>query len=177
MLLEMKKKLLLLMSFICMTINSYSQIVSFDAKTTEYGQLKTILGENWGEIDSLSISGPINAQDFRTMWECAFYGKLSVLNLEKAQVENNKIPDYALCDVNKQYWDVYQTIYLGIKKIMLPDNIVEIGISAFNYMQLEEINFPPSLRKLNIYSFGNCHWLNVDPLIIPEGVMEIIAVR
>ena len=56
---------------------------------------------------------------------------------------------------------------------MLPDNIVEIGKSAFNYMQLEEINFPPSLRKLNIYSFGNCHWLNVDPLIIPEGVIEI----
>ena len=116
MLLEMKKKLLLLMSFICMTINSYSQIVSFDAKTTEYGQLKTILGENWGEIDSLSISGPINAQDFRTMWECAFYGNLSVLNLENAQVEHNKIPDYALCDVNKQYWNVDQTIYLGIKK-------------------------------------------------------------
>ena len=169
----MKKKLLLLMSFICMTINSYSQIVSFDAKTTEYGQLKTILGENWGEIDSLSISGPINAQDFRTMWECAFYGNLSALNLENAQVEHNKIPDYALSDVNKQYWEVDQTIYLGIKKIILPDNIVEIGKSAFNYMQLEKINLPKSLRKLNIYSFANCHWLNVDPLIIPEGVIEI----
>ena len=58
---------------------------------------------------------------------------------------------------------------------MLPDNIVEIGKSAFNYMQLEEINLPESLRKLNIYSFANCHWLNVDPLIIPEGVIEIPA--
>ena len=42
-------------------------------------------------------------------------------------------------------------------------------------MQLEEINLPESLRKLNIYSFANCHWLNVDPLIIPEGVIEIPA--
>ena len=58
---------------------------------------------------------------------------------------------------------------------MLPDNIVEIGKSAFNYMSLEEINLPESLRKLNIYSFANCHWLNVDPLIIPEGVIEIPA--
>ena len=171
----MKKKLLLLMSFMSMTINSFSQIVSFDAITTEYGQLKAVLGENWDKVGSLSVTGPINATDFRTMWECAFYGKLNILNLGNAQVENNKIPDYALCDVNKQYWDVDQTIYLGLKKIILPDNIVEIGISAFNYMQLEEINLPESLRKLNIYSFANCHWLNVDPLIIPEGVIEIPA--
>lgn len=151
------------------------EIISFDAKVSEYGQLRTVLGESWDKVDSLIVTGPINATDFRTMWECAFYGKLSVLNLENAQVENNKIPDYALSDVNKQYWEVDQTIYLGIKKIMLPDNIVEIGKSAFNYMQLEEINLPESLRKLNIYSFANCHWLNVDPLIIPEGVIEIPA--
>lgn len=171
----MKKKLLLLMSFMSMTIYSYSQIVSFDAITTGFGQLKTVLGEHWDKVDSLVVSGPINAQDFRTMWECAFYGNLSALNLENAQVEHNKIPDYALSDVNKQYWEVDQTIYLGIKKIILPDNIVEIGKSAFNYMQLEKINLPKSLRKLNIYSFANCHWLNVDPLIIPEGVIEIPA--
>ena len=171
----MKKKLLLLLVFICFKYFSNAQIVGFDAKTSEFGQLKTVLGEYWNKVDSLVVTGPINATDFRTMWECAFYGNLSVLNLENAQVENNKIPDYALSDVNKQYWEVDQTIYLGIKKIMLPDNIVEIGKSAFNYMQLEEINLPESLRKLNIYSFANCHWLNVDPLIIPEGVIDIPA--
>ena len=164
--------------FLCLIIiphkvHASAEIISYNAKTSEFGQLKTVLGEHWNKVDSLVVSGPINAQDFRTMWECAFYGNLSVLNLENAQVEHNKIPDYALCDVNKQYWNVDQTIYLGIKKIILPDNIVEIGKSAFNYMQLEKINLPKSLRKLNIYSFANCHWLNVDPLIIPEGVIEI----
>lgn len=112
----MKKNLLLLMLFIYMGVCSYSQICSFDAVTSEYGQLRTVLGESWDKVDSLSVTGPINATDFRTMWECAFYGKLSVLNLENAQVENNKIPDSALSDVNKQYWEVDQTIYLGIKK-------------------------------------------------------------
>ena len=171
----MKKKLLLFYLIICFNLYSNAQVVAFDAKVSEYGQLRTVLGESWDKVDSLYVTGPINATDFRTIWEQAFYGKLSVLNLENAQVENNKIPDYALSDVNKQYWEVDQTIYLGIKKIMLPDNIVEIGKSAFNYMQLEEINLPESLRKLNIYSFANCHWLNVDPLIIPEGVIEIPA--
>ena len=158
---------------LCKFVIDAQEFISFDAKVSEYGQLRTILGESWDKVDSLSVTGPINATDFRTMWECAFYGNLSVLNLEKAQVENNTIPDYALCDINKQYWDVNPTIYLGIRKIILPNNIVEIGVSAFNYMKLEEINLPASLRKLNIYSFGNCHWLNVDPLIIPEGVVEI----
>lgn len=169
----MKKLILLIILGIYNSAYVYSQVVGFNAVVSEYGQLKTVLGENWDKIDSLSVTGPINKTDFKTMWECAFYGKLSILNLENAQVENNKIPDYALSDVNKQYWDVDQTIYLGIKKITLPDNIVEIGKSAFNYMQLEEINLPKSLRKLNIYSFANCHWLKVDPLIIPEGVLEI----
>ena len=116
------------------------EFISFDAKVSEYGQLKTVLGESWDKVDSLSVTGPVNATDFRTMWECAFYGKLSVLNIENAQVENNTIPDYALCDINKQYWDVNPTIYLGIRKIILPNNIIEIGVSAFNYMYLEVPN-------------------------------------
>lgn len=44
---------------------------------------------------------------------------------------------------------------------------------AFYRMRLEKINLPSSLRELGRGSFGNCHWLNVDPLIIPEGVIEI----
>lgn len=157
------------------SFSTYAQVVGFNATVEKFGQLKTSLGEEWNKIDSLVVSGPINAADFRTIWECAFYGKLSVLNLENAQVENNCIPNYALCDVNKQYWESDKTIYLGIRKIILPDNIVEIGISAFNYMKLENINIPTSLRKLNMCSFANCHWLNVDPLVIPEGVTEIPA--
>ena len=166
----------LFVGLICSTTAIYvdaQEFISFDANVSEYGQLKTVLGESWDKVDSLSVTGPINATDFRTMWECAFYGKLSVLNLENAQIENNKIPDYALCDINKQYWDVNSTIYLGIRKIILPDNVIEIGVSAFNYMKLEEINLPASLRKLNIYSFANCHWLRTDPLVIPEGIIEI----
>ena len=149
------------------------EIISFDAKVSEYGQLKTVLGESWDKVDSLVVSGPINATDFRTMWECAFYGKLSVLNLENAQVENNTIPFKALFDSDKQYLEVDEPIYLNIRRIILPDNITKIDDMAFYRMRLEKINLPSSLKELGLGSFGNCHWLNVDPLIIPEGVMEI----
>ena len=150
-----------------------SQVVGFEAEVKEYGQLESVLGENWDKIDSLAVVGPINASDFKTMWKCAFEGTLNVLNLEKAEVENSKIPDFALYDGNKQYWDVDVPIYLDIHKIILPDNIVEIGTGSFQRMKLEKINLPKSLQKLNIGSFANCHWLNVDPLVIPEGITEI----
>lgn len=150
-----------------------AQLIGFEAKVNEYGQLESVLGENWDKIDSLAVVGPINASDFKTMWKCAFEGTLNVLNLEKAEVENYKIPDFALYDSNKQYWDVDIPIYLDIHKIILPDNIIEIGLGSFQRMKLEKINLPKSLRKLNIGSFANCHWLNEDPLVIPDGITEI----
>lgn len=149
------------------------EFISFDAKVSEYGQLRAVLGESWDKVDSLSVTGPINATDFQTMWECAFYGNLSVLNLEKSQVENNTIPFKALYDSDKQYLEVDDPIYLNIRRIILPDNITKIEGMAFYRMRLEKINLPSSLKELGLGSFGNCHWLNVDPLIIPEGVMEI----
>lgn len=152
---------------------AYAQVVGFNANVEEYGQLKAVLGDEWDKIDSLSVSGPINAADFRTIWECAFYGQLGILNLENAQIENNTIPSRALYDSDKQFWEVDVPVYLNIRRIILPNSITKIGDLAFSRMLLERINFPTSLKELGLASFGNCHWLNVDPLILPEGITEI----
>lgn len=152
---------------------AYAQVVGFNANVEEYGQLKAVLGDEWDKIDSLSVSYLINAADFRTIWECAFYGQLSILNLENAQIENNTIPSRALYDSDKQFWEVDVPVYLNIRRIILPNSITKIGDLAFSRMLLERINFPTSLKELGVASFGNCHWLNVDPLILPEGITEI----
>lgn len=171
---KISRYLILIIAFaIFYNFNTNAQVVGFDAQVKEYGQLKSVLGENWDKIDSLVVSGPINATDFRTMWECAFYGKLTVLNLENVQIENNTIPTDAFFDVDKQVWEPGEIIYLNIRKIILPDNITKIGFRAFYRMKLEKINLPSSLRELSTGSFGSCHWLSVDPLIIPEGIIEI----
>ena len=169
----MNIRLLVVSILTCCGLHCSAQIKGFDANVEEYGQLKSVLGGDWDKIDSLSVTGPINATDFRTMWECAFYGNLSVLNLENAQVENNTIPFKALFDNEKQYLEVDEPIYLNIRRIILPNNITKIEGLAFYRMRLEKINLPSSLREFGLGSFGNCHWLNVDPLIIPEGVTEI----
>jgi len=155
----------------------YGQASFFDANVSKYGELEQVLGDKWDKFDSLIVHGPINEADFTTMWKCSFEGKLTVLNLEHAQVESNKIPTRALYKVDRQVIDdprAYQgVVYLPIRHLILPEGIQEIGDFAFSRMRLEQVNLPKSLRKLGRSCFSSCHWLNTDPLIIPEGITSI----
>jgi putative cell surface protein len=155
----------------------YGQASFFDAHVSKYGELEQVLGDKWDKIDSLIVHGPINEADFTTMWKCSFEGKLTMLNLEHAQIENNKIPTRALFKVDRQVIDdprAYQgVVYLPIRHLILPEGIQEIGDFAFSRMRLEQVNLPKSLRKLGRSCFSSCHWLNTDPLIIPEGITSI----
>ncbi len=156
---------------------AWGQVSFYDARVSDYGQLEQVLGDKWNTIDSLVVHGPINAADFTTIWKCSFEGKLTVLNLEHAQVENNKIPVRALFKRDRQAIDdprAYQgVVYLPIRRLILPEGIQEIGDFAFSRMRLEQVNLPKSLRKLGRSCFSNCHWLSTDPLIIPEGITDI----
>ena len=174
----MKRIILLLLPLIfAYSQKMWGQVNFFDANVSKYGELEQVLGEKWDKIDSLIVHGPINEADFTTMWKCSFEGKLTVLNLEHAQIENNKIPTRALFKVDRQVIDdprAYQgVVYLPIRHLILPEGIQEIGDFAFSRMRLEQVNLPKSLRKLGRSCFSSCHWLNTDPLIIPEGITSI----
>ena len=174
----MKRTILLLaaLALVC-SQKIFGQVNFFDAHVSKYGELEQVLGEKWDKIDSLIVHGPINEADFTTMWKCSFEGKLTVLNLEHAQVENNKIPTRALFKVDRQVIDdprAYQgVVYLPIRHLILPEGIQEIGDFAFSRMRLEQVNLPKSLRKLGRSCFSSCHWLSTDPLIIPDGITSI----
>ena len=174
----MKRIILFLLPFVLSySQKMWGQVNFFDANVSKYGELEQVLGEKWDKIDSLIVHGPINEADFTTMWKCSFEGKLTVLNLEHAQVENNKIPTRALYKVEKQAVDdprAFQgVIYLPLRRIILPESIQEIGDFAFSRMEIKQINIPKSLRKFGRSSFSNCHWLSTNPLVIPEGVTSI----
>ena len=174
----MKRIILLLLPLIfAYSQKMWGQVNFFDANVSRYGELEQVLGDKWDKIDSLIVHGPINEADFTTMWKCSFEGKLTVLNLEHAQIENNKIPTRALFKVDRQVIDdprAYQgVVYLPIRHLILPEGIQEIGDFAFSRMRLEQVNLPKSLRKLGRSCFSSCHWLSTDPLIIPEGITSI----
>ena len=102
----MKRIILFLLPFVLICSQKmYGQASFFDAHVSKYGELEQVLGDKWDKIDSLIVHGPINEADFTTMWKCSFEGKLTVLNLEYAQVESNKIPTRALYKVDRQVID------------------------------------------------------------------------
>ncbi len=152
---------------------SDSNPIHKDVKVTEAGKLAETIGSDINEIDSIAVSGPINDSDFNTLWSATFYGKLSVINLENAEIENESVPANAFFHADEQTDDT--GIYvIGLKRIILPDNIKSIGGGAFVYaVRLEEINLPKGLRELGSYTFSDCKSLKTSPLQVPEGVTEI----
>ena len=166
----MKRIILFLLPFVLICSQKmWGQVNFFDAHVSKYGELEQVLGDKWDKIDSLIVHGPINKADFKTIVRCARDGSMQVVNLQYAQIENNKIPNSGFVD-----WGWQKPGYhLGIRRIILPDNITEFGEFAFYGLTLETINIPSSLRKLGKNCFDENRWLSVNPLIIPEGVTEI----
>ena len=166
----MKRILLFLLPFVLSySQKMYGQVHFFDANVSKYGELEQVLGDKWDKFDSLIVHGPINKADFKTIVRCARDGSMRIVNLQYAQIENNKIPDFGFVDRDKSRFGNH----LDIRRIILPDNITEFGKYAFYGLTLETINIPSSLRKLGKNCFDENRWLSVNPLIIPEGVTEI----
>ncbi len=137
--------------------------------TSAYGQLEELIEEKHADqATELIISGPIDGSDFRAIWTCAVKRNLRILNLAAAQIKDKSIPDYALYDP----WQFEVGHLLGIRKIILPDEVEQIGVAAFPFMKLEEINIPKSLKKIGNTALGYNPWLNCE-IVIPEGVETI----
>lgn len=142
------------------------------------GTLRDILGDRIHSVGALSISGPINNQDFRVLWEASFYGDLKYLDLAKAMITDNIIPVSAFYDGSVQY--VYDektntrtTTPTKLEKVILPEGVVEIGDRAFQSAEaLKDINLPSSLIRLGDCAFRKCFNLSITPLILPENIVS-----
>lgn len=161
-------------SFNCILHNnaSVSESIEIYVKTACAGQLADLLGNNWMQVETLHVEGPINSEDFSSLWSCAFEGNLKVLDLGGASVEDGIIPDYALFHTDEQVDWVTGIIYtIGLQKLILPGNTVEIGRHAFAYAtRLTEIQFPETLERIGVASFTNCTRLATDPFVLPPNL-------
>ncbi|MDE6560654.1 MAG: leucine-rich repeat domain-containing protein [Muribaculaceae bacterium] len=137
--------------------------------SSEFGQLERLLTENDADAATeLIVSGPIDKSDFKELWNCASKGNLRVIDLGSAKIKDNTVPDGALYDPIQ----LEEGLWLRITKIVLPDDVVRIGQSAFPCMGLEEINIPSSLKEIGPSAFAYDYWLNC-PIELPEGMEEI----
>ena len=139
--------------------------------TSKAGNLADALGDNIYNVDSLVVRGTMNDADIHTLWEASFKGRLSVINLENAEIENGIIPEDAFWHQEEQLdpsGEFINTIHL--RRIILPDGVKRIEEGAFSYcINLEEVNIPSSLQYLGTYAFSDCVSLKTDPLVFPEG--------
>ena len=139
--------------------------------TSHGGDLADALGNNIYNVDSLVVRGSINDTDIHTLWEASFKGRLSIINLENAEIENGIIPEDAFWHQSEQLdpsWEFINTIHL--RRIILPDGVKRIEEMAFSYcINLEEVNIPSSLQYLGTYAFSDCVNLKTDPLVFSEG--------
>lgn len=149
----------------------HSEVKFKDVTLTKSGTLESVLGDEINDIDSLVVRGPINAADFHTIWSSSFYGGLTVANLEYAQIAGNRIPKNAFWYQSEQYTPGSEYINcIPLRRIILPEGLEEIGEGAFCYaIDLEDVNFPISLKAIRRRCFSDCISLNVNPLVIPEG--------
>lgn len=147
----------------------------FHAVLSESGTLASELGDRKLEIDSIYIEGPVNEDDFNTLWESSFNGRLRIVNLEKAVIEGRKIPDYAFFHKDAQVdWDTLIITTTLLEKVILPDDVTEIGQDAFAYaIRLAEINFPSALCYIGKSAFTDCISLTCEQLLFPEGLEKI----
>ncbi len=152
-----------------------SEVKFKDVTIVQPGTLASVLGDEINDIDSLVVRGPINASDLYTMWSSSFYGGLTVLNLEYAQVQDNKLPKDAFWYPSEQLTPGSDYIdCIPLRRIILPERLEEIGERAFAYaIDLKDINFPSSLKAIKRRCFSDCISLSVNPLVISEGVEEI----
>lgn len=157
-------KILLLTVFLSSILAVRGEYVAFHAIVVEPGTLEEAIGDRWNRTDSLVVSGPLNAEDFDIIYQSIRYGKVEVLNLEKALLENNELPNGAFCKDD--------THRLHIRRVILPDNIVRFDRAALYKTEIESINIPSSLQEIDELAFGYSY-LGIPKLILPEGITKI----
>ena len=157
-------KILLLTVFLGSIITVRGEYVGFNAIVTKPGTLKEALGDRWDKIDSLVVRGPINAEDFEVIYHGIRFGRIDVLNLEYANLENNELPNVAFCK------DDNYRVY--IRRVILPDNIVRFDRAALYKTEIESINIPSSLQEIDELAFGYSY-LGIPKMILPEGITKI----
>ncbi len=145
------------------------------AVLSESGTLASVLGDRIFEIDSISVEGPINEADFNTLWESSFNGRLKIINLEKAAVENGIVPEEALFHKDEQVnWETMEITTIWLEKLFLPEGVTEIGDFAVAYATtLHEIRFPNTLQTIGKSAFTDCIRLTAEQLTFPESLRVI----
>ena len=153
----------------------------------EAGTLKNILDDDYLNIISLKVVGPINGDDVSYLRKMigvrgfreAEWGKLTTLDLSEASIESGgqyrAIIDGAVrtCETTRNAIAGYMFFDCKtLKKIYLPNNVLNIKEKAFyGCTNLESIHLPDCLSYIESEAFYGCSSLNAIDL--PDSLTYI----
>jgi hypothetical protein len=160
--------------------------VSKTINVSSAGTLSTLLTDNEkSTITSLTITGNIDARDFRTMRD--YMSQLEVLNIASVYIKsyngsegtimNSTTSSYPANEIPNSsfYYQKYSTERKNTKlrSVNLPANITKIGEMAFRYCSaLADVNLPNSIREIGMFAFSDCTNLKGN-LTLPNSITTI----
>lgn len=168
---------------------------------TEAGTLQKTLEEakkNPAKIRNLKVTGPITTKDFYFMrdkmdiLEAVNLKEAKVVNAEYREdtyssslIKNDIIPFCAFENkTTLSHFSFPETVthiaaraFSGTSlsgALVIPDNVIEIGNSAFNATSVRSVIFPDKLQRIDNCVFQNCKQLS-GTLTLPESLTHIGA--
>ena len=152
------------------TIGSYSDGIVNMAKA---GTMKELLGDNYMDIVSLKIVGPINGDDLYYLHEMSHWnsgGKLTTLDLAEASiVEDENRYNYYYTTKDEIPDGLFEVCIL--RNIILPHGITSIGERAFRGCPITSITIPSGVVSIGKAAFNECE--NLTSIVIPDQVVTI----
>lgn len=154
---------------------SYPEPTTFRAMMDKAGTLAEVIGDNLYDIDRIVVIGPMNDEDFNTLWASTFKGRLRNINLENATIDNGKLPDYALFHIDEQVdWSTITISTIGLEELILPEGVTEIGDFAVAYAtNLKSLKIPETVKKIGEAAFTDCISFSPEVFILPSSLEHI----
>ena len=125
------------------------------------GTLAELVGDRGENLDSLVVSGNINADDMAVMVSLSSAEQRYALDLADCRIEGDMIPNRAFENGM-------------VRSIIFPEGLTALGNSALTFCMVERVHLPSTLRTIGMYAFDGAQAL--EEINIPEGV-EVIPVQ
>ena len=131
-------------------------------------------------IDSISVTGGVlDVKDLKFLADCSRNGRLSGIDLSKATVHGDEIPDMtfrpAVINGCSRRADSKEDFFGHLKYIRLPHDLYRIGEQAFFNTCLRMIEIPKTVRIIGNQAFSGCS--DLGEMIVRNADVSTLDVR
>ena len=153
----------------------------------EAGTMKQLLGDDYLNITSLKVVGPINGDDVRCLRQMLGGDIEYKVNIDKGSLTSLDLSDASIVEGGSYYYYYPNSSYYtsndmigdrmfyecgNLQDIVLPVGVTSIGHYAFyDCSSLTSIDIPESVTSIGYGAFDGCS--SLTSIVIPEGVTSI----